>query len=68
MNRVHAAALVLVGVAFGCGAAVVTPIALSRAQPRGGGWDCFVVDRLPDLDDARGYQGASNITEARPAR
>jgi hypothetical protein len=62
MNRVQAAGLVLVGVAFGCGAAVVAPVVVSHAQPHAGSWDCFVVDRLPDLNAARSWKGAAGIT------
>jgi hypothetical protein len=63
MNRIHAAALVLVGVALGCGAAAIVPIATSQAQSLQGKWDCFVVDRLPGLDAARSWEGAANIKE-----
>jgi hypothetical protein len=63
MKRIHVAALVFVGVALGCGASAVAPIAVSRAQARAGSWDCFVVDRLPELTEARSWGPAANITE-----
>jgi hypothetical protein len=63
MNRLHAVSLLLGGVVLSCGAAAVAPMATSWAQPASGKWQCFVVDRLPDIDEARSWEGASNITD-----
>jgi len=59
-SRISAVVLVLVGVVIGCGAAAVAPAATSWAQPSGR-WECFIVDRFPDIDDARSWEGAANI-------
>lgn len=29
----------------------------------GGGWQCYVVDRLPDIQKAMDWKGATNVTE-----
>jgi hypothetical protein len=63
MHRVHAS--VFAGIALGSLATVALPIAASYAQaqpPPAGAWDCFVVDRLPDLYAARSWGPASDIT------
>jgi hypothetical protein len=69
-NRIHMAALVFVGVALGCGASAVAPVvatshaqAQAQAPGRAGSWDCFVVDRLPDVTAARSWKPATDITE-----
>jgi len=43
---------------------VAAPIATSYAQSNGSGgtWDCFVVDRLPDVQAARSWGPAADIT------
>jgi hypothetical protein len=46
---------------LGCGAAAVSPIARSFAQAPAGHWDCFVVDRFPDVQEARSWEGAIDI-------
>lgn len=62
MKRVLSITLVLFGMILGCAATVVSPIARGWAQQPAGRWDCFVVDRFPDVDDARSWSGAANIT------
>jgi len=62
MKRLLSVILVLFGMILGCGAAAVSPIARGWAQQPAGRWDCFVVDRFPDVDDARSWDGAANIT------
>ena len=61
MTHARQVGLVLVGLVVGCGAAAVAPMATTWAQPRVGEWDCFVVDRFPDVGDARSWDGAANI-------
>jgi hypothetical protein len=36
-------------------------MATISAQPQAGEWDCFVVDRFPDVADARSWDGSANI-------
>ncbi|HET7541319.1 MAG TPA: hypothetical protein VFK05_15685 [Polyangiaceae bacterium] len=62
MKRFASITLVLFGMILGCGAASVAPIARSWAQQPAGRWECFVVDRFPDVEDARSWSGAANIT------
>jgi hypothetical protein len=62
MRRRHSVTLVLFGMVLGCGAAAVSPIARGWAQQVPGRWDCFVVDQFPDVDAARSWSGAANIT------
>jgi len=62
MKRFVSVTLVLFGMILGCGAAAVAPIARSWASPPGGHWECFVVDRFPDIEDARTWSGAANVT------
>jgi hypothetical protein len=54
--------LLLVGIALGCGASAVAPVAKSWAQPQGH-WSCYVVDRFPDVQEAADWDGAANITK-----
>ncbi|HVY30653.1 MAG TPA: hypothetical protein VHB79_29035 [Polyangiaceae bacterium] len=62
MKRPVAVTLVLLGMALGCGATAVAPIARSWAQPASGRWACYVVDRFPDVEEARNWEEAANIT------
>ncbi len=62
MKRHVTISLVLVGMILGCAATAVSPVGRSWAQPAAGRWECFVVDRFPDVDDARSWDGARNIT------
>jgi hypothetical protein len=61
MKRHLSVALVLLGMILGCGATALSPIASSFAQQPAGRWDCFVVDRFPDVEEARSWSGAANI-------
>ena len=63
MNKTSAVSLLLVGIALGCGAATVAPTAASWADTgsASGAWACYVVDRFPDIQDARSWEGAANI-------
>ena len=62
MKRFVSITLVLFGMILGCGAASVAPMARSWAQQPAGPWHCFVVDRFPDVEDARTWPGAANIS------
>jgi hypothetical protein len=62
MNRSLSVALVLGGMILGCGATAVAPIAKGWAQAPAGRWACYVVDQFPDLEEARSWEGAANIT------
>lgn len=61
MKRAVSVSLVMFGMILGCGAAAVSPIARSWAQPPAGRWGCFVVDRFPDVQEARSWSGALDI-------
>lgn len=61
MKRILSVSLVLFGMILGCGAALVSPIAESGAQQGAGRWECFVVDRFPDVEGARSWTPAANI-------
>ena len=66
MQKIHSVSLLLVGIALGCGAATVAPTTASWADPgsaASGGWACYVVDRFPDIEDARFWDGAANIEQ-----
>jgi hypothetical protein len=62
MKRFRTLGLLLAGVGLGVVATVVAPVAKSYAQGGGATWDCFVVDRLPDVQGARGWEPAANVT------
>lgn len=62
MKRYVSVALVLGGMILGCGATAVSPIARSWAQQPAGRWACYVVDQFPDVEGARSWDGAANIT------
>lgn len=57
------AGLVLLGMLLGCGVAAVAPARSSWAQPRSGGWGCYVVDRFPDPRVAADWESARYIKE-----
>jgi hypothetical protein len=61
MKRIHSVALIGLGAMLGCAASIVSPVTASFAQSQPGRWDCLVADRLPDMESARSWEGASNI-------
>ena len=56
---------VLVGFGLGLGLAVAAPALAAKASgsPVSGEWRCYVNDRLPDLDEAAGWRGATKMAE-----
>ena len=63
MKRIYSVGLVLVGIALGCAASAVRPVSQGLAQPGSGLWECFVVDRFPDPEDARSWGPAVDLTQ-----
>lgn len=51
MQRFKNAALVLAGIALGCGGAAVAPMAVGSAQASGK-WACYGAWNFPDVTDA----------------
>lgn len=56
-------ALLLVGMALGCGAAIVSPVATSWAEPPPGNWQCYQSDEFPDAAKAANYKDALRATD-----
>lgn len=61
--KLKSVGLVLAGLAVGCGAAAVAPMARSFAQAPAGAWDCFAVERFPDVEKARSQEFAVSTRE-----
>jgi hypothetical protein len=63
MDKQNAITLVLVGMALGCGAATVAPMATSWAAPAAGSWQCYQSDLFPDVAKSSSYKDAVRATD-----